>query len=91
METKDKIKEVYSSHMKLLLEKNRKYGDAALTPLGIFYKGGATNSIKIRLDDKLSRVKNSEKLRKNDVSDLIGYLMLLCINEGWTDFSDQID
>ena len=27
---------------------------------------------------KLARVKNSDKLRKNDVADIIGGLMLLC-------------
>jgi len=44
-----------------------------------------------RIDDKLSRIKNSEELRKNDVVDLMGYLVLLCIKKGWMNFKDLID
>ena len=57
--------------------KNKKYGDSALHPNNIFYKGDSTNSIKIRLDDKVGRIKNCEETRVNDVSDLIGYSVLL--------------
>lgn len=85
------LMELYASHEALVQEKNKRYGNAALEPLGIFSKLGATNSIAVRLDDKLSRIKNASALRKNDVSDLIGYLMLLSLSQGWTDFSDQID
>jgi hypothetical protein len=86
------IEKVYNSHKKMLSEKNKRYGNAALDPLGIFSKeGDSLRSMFVRLDDKLSRIKNSEELRKNDVSDIIGYLMLVCINKGWTDFSDLID
>jgi len=80
-----------------LLEKNRMYGDSALKPLGIFTKhlnednSRAENSILTRLDDKLNRVKNSTELRKNDVSDLIGYLFLLCVDQGWESFEDLLD
>ena len=88
---KHKIEEVYRSHEELLLEKNKRYGNSALNPLGVFFKGDSVSSIMIRLDDKLARVKNSSELRKNDVSDLIGYLMLLCISKDWTDFKDQVD
>ena len=80
-----------------LLEKNKRYGDSALKPLGIFTNhlegrfSQAKNTILTRIDDKLNRVKNSEELRKNDVSDLIGYLFLLCVNEGWDSFEDLLD
>ena len=67
----------------MLLYKNEKYGDSALNPNNIFYKGGATESIKIRLDDKLSRVKNNYgDMRVNDVADIIGYCVLLLITMG---------
>ena len=61
----------------LLLYKNEKYGDAALHPSNIFYKGDSINSIKVRLDDKLNRVMNSDETRVNDVADIIGYCILL--------------
>ena len=61
----------------LLLYKNKHYGNSALEPMGIFYKGSAEDSIKIRLDDKLKRIYNSsEDPKTNDVCDIIGYSFL---------------
>lgn len=85
------IEKTCDSMKALLLEKNRRYGNSALQPVGIFSKGKPGESIKIRLDDKIGRIQNSGELRKNDVADMIGYLVLLAINEGWTDFGDLID
>lgn len=87
----DKITAVCDGMKDLLLEKNRRYGDSALHPLQVFSRLNPSEGICIRLDDKLSRVKNADKLRKNDVSDILGYLVLLCISQGWTDFTDLID
>lgn len=75
----------------MVLYKNTKYGNSALEPIGIFAKGSATNSIKIRLDDKLQRIKNCDTLRKNDVADMMGYLTLLCVDQGWTNFEEFKD
>lgn len=64
----------------LLLAKNRKYGDAALSPLRIFSKADAVEQIKVRLDDKLSRIANQQNDEDEDViQDLLGYLILLKI------------
>ena len=76
-ESQEKIIEICDAIKDLLLYKNKKYGDSALHPNNIFYKGDSTNSIKIRLDDKVGRIKNCEETRVNDVSDLIGYSILL--------------
>lgn len=81
--------QVLNSIKNVLIEKNKRYGNAALEPLGVFYKGDAENSIKIRLDDKLSRIKNSKTLRKNDLYDLLGYCMLFLINKEYHDISFQ--
>jgi hypothetical protein len=86
-----KIHETLTSLNHLLQEKNKNYGDATLTPLGIFNKNSATDGILIRLDDKLRRVKNSDILRKNDIADLMGYLTLLCVEKEWTNFDELID
>lgn len=82
--TKEKIIEITDSMKDLLLYKNEKYGDSALNPNNIFFKGDATDSILIRLDDKIGRVKsNTEaKPRTNDVADIIGYCVLLLISMG---------
>ena len=89
MSTQEKIVEITDATKDLLLYKNEKYGDSALNPLGIFtkhLKNVPENiaSILVRLDDKLGRVKNSDSLRTNDVSDIIGYCTLLLIGMGVT-------
>ena len=84
--TQQKITELTEAIRDLLLYKNQKYGDSALNPKKIFYKGDAQNSILIRLDDKLSRitVNTDATPRINDVVDIIGYCTLLLISMGVT-------
>ena len=66
----DEIKE-------MLITKNRKYGDSALSPVNIFYRGTAEDALKVRIDDKLSRIMNRQDDEDEDPeNDLIGYLVL---------------
>lgn len=61
----------------LLLEKNRKYGDSALNPVRIFSKASTLEQLKVRMDDKLSRLRNAQDDEDEDpTTDLIGYLIL---------------
>lgn len=61
----------------LLLEKNRKYGDSALNPVRIFSKASVLEQLKVRMDDKLSRLRNAQDDEDEDpTTDLIGYLIL---------------
>lgn len=85
-DTQEKIAAILDGMKDLLLYKNQKYGDSAINPKKIFYKGDSTNSILIRLDDKLGRVMSNpdEKPRINDVADIIGYCTLLLISMGVT-------
>jgi hypothetical protein len=88
-DTQTKIKAMLGGMCDLLLYKNHKYGDSALNPLGIFTKhikncDESTASILVRLDDKLSRVRNADSLRTNDVADILGYCTLLLISMGVT-------
>jgi len=90
MDTRKQIENTVDSLKELLIEKNKRYGNSALEPLkGIKYT--PEDGIKIRLTDKLKRVINSDNLRKNDVADIMGYLTLLCVSKGWSDFNDLID
>ena len=84
--TQQKITEITDAMRELLLYKNQKYGDSALNPKQIFYKGNATSSILIRIDDKLGRIMaNTDATpRINDVADIIGYCTLLLIGMGIT-------
>ena len=97
IESQKKIEEVTKSIAYFLKEKNLRYGNSALEPLSLFTSfvsernTTAVNNFYTRLDDKLSRIKNADELRKNDIVDLIGYLLLLCINNDWTDFQDLLD
>jgi len=90
-ETQRKIQEICCNLGNFLQKKNERYGDAALSPVSIFNKGDASSSITIRLDDKLSRIKNSDELRKNDVVDVAGYLVLLMAANGWINFDEFLD
>lgn len=86
--------QIIESIRNVLVEKNKRYGNSALAPINVFYKGNATDSICIRLDDKLSRIKNSSELRKNDLFDLLGYCLLYLVginkNEDET-FEQKVD
>lgn len=81
MKHKKKISDVCDAIKDVLLYKNEKYGNSALEPLNIFHKGRTMNSIFIRLDDKLSRIKNcnDEVYKINDIVDIVGYLVLLLV------------
>jgi len=65
----------------LLLSKNEAYGDSALSPDNIFSKLDSAQAICARIDDKLSRIKNTglDDATEDTLDDLIGYLILLKI------------
>lgn len=91
METNEKIDILFENFCKFLQEKNNRYGDSALTPIRIFSETSTEEQINTRLDDKLSRIKNSKTLRKNDVADVFGYIALLLIQNNWLEFEDLLD
>ena len=67
---------------KLLLEKNRLYGNSALEPIRIFSQASPIEQLDVRIDDKLKRIQNLSKknlhdtLNEDTILDLIGYLIL---------------
>jgi hypothetical protein len=66
--------------MEMLIKKNISYGNSALNPIKIFSKLDDIEGLNNRIDDKLTRVKNSQGYPgDNDIDDLIGYLVLLKI------------
>jgi hypothetical protein len=68
----------------LLIAKNKKYGNSALEPLGVFSQLSAKEGLLVRIDDKLKRIKNGTLERDDEdvINDLIGYLVLLKIHSG---------
>jgi hypothetical protein len=87
----NQIEKVCMELSKFLKTKNERYGNSALEPIKVFSKAGADNSICVRIDDKLSRIRNGQTLRKNDAVDLAGYLILLMISKGWDNFDELLD
>ncbi len=64
----------------MLIKKNISYGDSALSPIRIFSQADNQEQIKIRIDDKINRIKNGSGFAgDNDIDDMIGYLILLKI------------
>lgn len=73
-----KIDSVLELVRNTLLEKNKAYGDSASSPMRIFSKSDADEGIRVRIDDKLSRIAKGDGSGDEDaVLDLIGYLVLL--------------
>ena len=78
MEAEKLIKKVCEDIKDLLLQKNRDYGNSALSPSGVFSKGDVFESLGSRIDDKLMRIQNVgvNDETEDTISDLIGYLIL---------------
>lgn len=81
MEFSDQVAQVLDEIKDLLIAKNKKYGNSALEPLGVFSKLSAKEGLLVRIDDKLKRIKNGSLDRDDEdvINDLIGYLVLLKI------------
>ena len=79
METE--IQKVLDELAHLLISKNRKYGNSALHPVRIFSNANPIEQLKVRIDDKLSRIAkgHGEDLDEDTIQDLMGYLVLLKI------------
>ena len=76
-QTQPDIATVCDEIKELLLEKNRLYGDSATNPVRVFSKADPTEAILIRMDDKLSRIRNMNRDDSEDAYlDLLGYLVL---------------
>lgn len=81
--TAAEIKDVCDGVRDMLLAKNARYGDSALDPVRVFSRAAAEEQIKVRIDDKLSRIARGAGLDGDDGEDMIddtmGYLVLLKI------------
>jgi len=80
LQTEKRISEIISGIEKMLIEKNRAYGDSALEPVRVFSKSDTVEQLYVRIDDKLSRIERGHEYPGDDtIFDLIGYLVLLLI------------
>lgn len=75
--TRQIIEIVCDSIKEMLLEKNKSYGDSAISPIRIFSKSSSDEQLNVRLDDKLSRIAKGTDYGQEDTElDIIGYLIL---------------
>jgi len=81
--TQEMIKKECDDIKEILLKKNKEYGNSAIEPLRIFSSVDKIEQINVRIDDKLSRIKNKnhKTIKEDTVLDLIGYLILKRIAE----------
>src|SRR3990172_899510 len=62
----------------LLLSKNAAYGNSALEPVRIFSRADREEQLRVRIDDKLSRLCRGKDVANEDtLLDLVGYMILL--------------
>ena len=61
----------------MLVKKNEAYGNSALDPVRIFSSADPVEQLKVRIDDKLSRILCGQGSSEDTIADLIGYLILL--------------
>ena len=75
----DEVDVVLHDVREMLIQKNAAYGDSALNPVRIFSKADALEQLKVRIDDKLSRLARGFDAGEDVNSDLLGYLVMFKI------------
>ena len=81
MTTAEQISQECDAIKAMLLAKNARYGDSAMQPRRIFSRADHLEQLKVRIDDKLSRIATMgpDSEDEDTTGDLIGYLVLLRI------------
>ena len=79
--TAEAIRKVCDGVAAMLIRKNNSYGDSALKPIRVFSRADTIEALKVRLDDKLSRLMrgNGDDFGEDVIDDIQGYLVLLKI------------
>lgn len=75
----EQVAQVLEHVQTTLTTKNQAYGNSALNPVRVFSKSNTTEQLRVRIDDKLSRIARGHDAGEDTVHDLIGYLVLLTI------------
>lgn len=73
---KEELNKVLKEVGTMLEQKNAAYGDAALNPVRIFSKADPLEQLKVRIDDKLSRLARGSAAGEDVIHDLLGYLVI---------------
>lgn len=65
-----------------LMQKNLAYGNSALEPIRAMSKADPAEQIRVRMDDKLSRMIRGEAAGEDPAHDFVGYWVLLEVLKG---------
>ena len=82
-EPTDPIASMFDELKTFVMQKNSSYGNSVLDPVRVFSKADKKEQIRVRIDDKLSRLVRGNSDIESDtdiIKDLIGYLVLLLVN-----------
>lgn len=75
--------------------KNKQYGSSSLNPIKVFGNGTAHTLMGSRIDMILSRIAISQErdgdIKKKDVVNLVGNLVLLMLYKEWIEFDDLME
>ena len=86
----DRVSGVLDTIETTLIEKNAAYGNSALDPIRVFSQADPAEQLRVRIDDKLSRIKRGHDYGDEDtIRDLIGYLVLMLIATEGDDHARQ--
>lgn len=80
----EEIRKVQAEDLAMLLKKQAAYGNAAIDPLRVFSRVDPVEQLKVRIDDKLSRMARGSVSDEDVTRDLRGYLLLLEVAERMT-------
>lgn len=75
----NRLEDIAMGIVNTLSEKNAAYGDTIANPANIFSNLSSEEALKVRIDDKLSRIKNGgiHGQTEDSLRDLVGYLIRL--------------
>lgn len=73
---KNQLNQVLDEVRQMLIQKNEAYGDSALNPVRIFSRAEPLEQLKVRIDDKLSRLARGDNAGEDVIQDLLGYLII---------------
>ena len=77
----DDLDHVLGKVKDLLMAKNAAYGDAALNPLRVHSKSNPVEQLKVRMDDKLSRMIRGKSAGEDATLAYVGYYFMFKIAE----------
>jgi hypothetical protein len=75
------LEQTLNNAKRMLIEKNRQYGDSALNPVRVFSTASLKEQLLVRLDDKVSRLARGQAAGEDVAQDMLGYLLLVAIAE----------